>query len=232
MNYKTNLSIKLWAEEDRPREKLIRLGSHNLSDAELIAIILKTGTVKFSALDIARNIMDKLNHDLNSLAKCKLEDLTSFSGVGPSKAVTLMATMELGKRRQMATIKSKPKIQSSREAYDIIGPTLQDLAVEEFWIILLNSAGRLVSRECISRGGINSTVVDSRIIFKRAIAQGATSIILIHNHPSGKTTPSSQDISLTKNLVASGKILGIPISDHLIIGDRDYYSFCDEGKLT
>ncbi len=222
----------MWAEEDRPREKLIRLGSHNLSDAELLAIILKTGTVKNSALDIARNIMDKLDHDLNSLAKCKLEDLTSFSGIGPSKAVTLMATMEIGRRRQMAEIKSKPKIQTSREAYDVIGPSLQDLTIEEFWIILLNSAGKLVARECVSKGGINSTVVDSRIIFKRAISQGATSIILIHNHPSGRTNPSQQDIKLTKNLVEVGKIIGIPIADHLIIGDKDYYSFCDEGRLS
>ncbi len=222
----------MWAEEDRPREKLIRLGSHNLSDAELIAIILKTGTIKFSALDIARNILNELDQDLNKLAKCTLENLTSFSGIGPSKAITLMATMEIGKRRQISVIKSKPKIQSSKEAYDIIGPTLQDLAIEEFWIILLNSAGKLISRECISRGGINSTVVDSRIIFKRAIAQGATSIILIHNHPSGKINPSQQDIALTKNLVSAGKILGIPISDHLIIGNKDYYSFCDEGRLN
>jgi len=222
----------MWAEEDRPREKLLRLGSHNLSDAELLAIILKTGTVKSSALDIARNVMAKLSYDLNSLAKCKLEDLTNFSGIGPSKAVAIMATMEIGRRRQLSTISEKPKIQTSKEAYDIIGPFLQDLNVEEFWILLLNNAAKVISRECISRGGLNSTIVDARVVFRRALAQCATSIILVHNHPSGRTDPSAQDIKLTKNLVEIGKIMGIPISDHLIIGDQDYYSFCDEGCLT
>jgi len=221
----------MWAEEDRPREKLIRLGSHNLSEAELLAIILKTGTVKASALDIARDIMNKMDHDLNKLAKSNLNDLTSYAGVGPSKAVTIMATMELGRRRQMSEVKSKPKIQTSREAYDIIGPTLQDLDIEEFWIILLNSGNRLIRKELISNGGMKSVIVDPKAVFKKAIDHRAAGIVLAHNHPSGHLFPSEADIKLTNKLVAAGHLLEIKVHDHLIITQKGYYSFMDEGQL-
>ena len=221
----------MWAEEDRPREKCARIGIHNLSDAELLTILIKSGTPKLSALDIAKQILNGMEHNLTRLAKSRIEELSQFQGIGPTKAITIMAAMELGRRRQLSSKEERLKINSSKLAYDFIGPILKDLEVEEFWILLLNGASLLLSRECISRGGISSTVVDARIIFKRAINQGATSIILVHNHPSGRVTPSQQDIRLTKNLVEAGKIIGIPVSDHLIIAGEDYYSFCDEGNI-
>jgi len=232
MNYIPNISIKKWAEEDRPREKLARLGSHYVSDAELIAILLKTGNRQVSALDLAKQLLSNLDGDLHELAKCQLDDLVRFNGIGPAKAITIMAAMEIGRRRQLSNNKVKHLISSSRDAYDLIGPSIQDLPIEEFWVLFVNNSGRFICRECMSKGGINSTIVDSRVIFKRAIVLGASSIILAHNHPSGKASPSKQDILLTKNLVRAGKIVGIPVSDHLVIGAGDYYSFCDEGQLT
>ena len=233
MNYIPNISIKKWAEEDRPREKLVRLGSHNVSNAELVAILLKSGNRNESALDLAKQILSTLGGDLHLLAKCQIEDLTQYPGIGPTKAITLIAAMELGRRRQLTVNnKSKPIISSSKCAYDLIGPTIQDLPVEEFWVLFVNGSGRFISKECISRGGINATVVDARVIFKKAIVLGASSIILAHNHPSGQPKPSRQDKILTKNIYKAGKIIGIPISDHLVIGDGDYYSFCDDGQLN
>lgn len=232
MSYQTQPnSIKFWAEEDRPREKLLIKGKKALTDAELLAIILGAGNREESAVALSRRILQSLGNNLSELGKCTIPDLKKFKGVGEAKAVSIAACMELGRRRQVVTIREKPQVRSSQDAYDVLGPTLADLPHEEFWILLLNRSNRITEKICISAGGIAGTVVDPKLLFKRAIEGVASSLILFHNHPSGNLKPSQADIEITRKLRKGGEMLDIAILDHLIVSESGYYSFADEGML-
>ncbi len=226
---KNNLSIKSWSEEDRPREKLLKIGKHNLSDAELLAILLGSGSVNESAVSLAKRILQSVENNLHELGKASVPDLKKFKGIGEAKAITIVAALEIGRRRQLSDIKERPKIQSSQDAYNVIAPLLMDLGHEEFWILLLNRNNRVTGRERISMGGTAGTVVDAKVIFRKALEGKASSIILLHNHPSGNLQPSKADIDITKKLKNAGTTIDISVLDHLIISEKGYYSFADEG---
>jgi DNA repair protein RadC len=232
-NYPESTGIKTWAEEDRPREKLLLKGTHSLSESELIAILLRTGTKESTAVDVGMNLMRKVNNDLHALSKLSVKDILQLKvqGIGETKATTIVAAMELGRRRQLSQVKERDKITSSRDAFEILHPRLADLKHEEFWIVLLNRANKVTAIERISEGGLTGTVADPRRIFNNALKAEATSIILSHNHPSGNIQPSTMDIELTKKLKKAGEVLDISVYDHLIIGENNYYSFADEGML-
>lgn len=225
--------IKSWAEEDRPREKLLMKGKHTLTESELIAILLRTGTRDKTAVDISMELLKRNNNDLAALGKLTVKDFLSLgiSGIGETKAITIIAALELGRRRQLSAVKGKDKISSSRDAFDILYPRMADFRYEEFWILLLNRANKVIGIERISEGGLTGTVADPRKIFNVAIQTDATSVILCHNHPSGNLHPSTADIELTKKMKEAGKVLEITVFDHLIIGDGKYYSFADEGMM-
>jgi DNA repair protein RadC len=228
---KPYLSIKHWAEDDQPREKLLKKGKNALSDAELLAILIRTGSKQESALDLAKRMLATANNNLQELGKYSIEEFMNFHGVKMAKAVTIAAALELGRRRQLADIKDRPQIKSSRDAYEVIAAKLMDLPHEEFWILLLNRSNCVVHREQISLGGTAGTVVDAKIVFKKAIQGQASGIILVHNHPSGSLVPSQADISITKKLKVAGETLDIAVLDHLIISEKGYYSFADEGLM-
>lgn len=230
--YQSNiLPITSWAEEDRPREKLLNRGKQHLSDAELIAILLGSGSREETAVSLAQKILKMQENNLNELGKCSLTELMKFKGIGEAKAITIVAAMELGRRRQLSDIKERPQIKSSRDAFNLIAPMLMDLQHEEFWILMMNRSNRVVSRECISTGGVSGTVVDAKIVFRKALEVLASSIILCHNHPSGNLKPSQADIDLTKKLKRAGSNLDISVLDHLIVSERGFYSFADEGLM-
>lgn len=222
-------SIKEWDENDRPREKLLNNGSDILSDAELIAILIGSGSQKESAVDLARRILQSVNNDLSELSKLCIKDLTKFNGIGPAKAVSIVSALELGRRRKESKTSQKNKITQSRDVFEILYPHLADLNHEEFWVIFLNRSNIVISKKKISSGGISGTVADVKMIFKMAIDMLASSIILGHNHPSGNLKPSNQDIELTKKLAESGKMLEIQVLDHVIVCGNQYFSFADEG---
>ena len=223
--------IKSWAEDDRPREKLLLKGRHALSDAELIAILIGSGTRDITAVDLSKEILKAYDNKLHNLGRLQIEDLKKFKGIGEAKAITIIAALELGRRRREEPRDKKRRITSSKDAYEIISPQLGDIDHEEFWILLLSRSHEVKDKICISRGGISGTVVDQRLVFKPAIEKLASAIILCHNHPSGTLYPSEQDKMLTKKLVASSKLLEIPILDHLIYTDAGYFSFADEGLM-
>lgn len=230
--YKNILAIKTWAEEDRPREKLLNKGKKSLSDAELIAILIRIGSAKETAVGLAQRLLNDVENDLAELGKKSTADLMRFHGIGEAKAIAIIAALEIGRRRQLTAIRDKPQIRSSQDAYNLIAPFLQDLDHEEFWILLLNRANKVISRQLISIGGVSGTVVDAKLIFRRSLEIApASSIILCHNHPSGNLRPSQADIEITKKLKAAGKTLDIAVLDHLIVADTGFYSFADEGKL-
>jgi len=231
MILQNKLSIKSWAEEDRPREKLMHKGKNQLSDAELIAIILGSGSRNESALTLAQKILKSVENNLNDLGKCTLSELQRFKGVGEAKAIIIAAAMELGRRRQLSDIKKKPKITSSKNAFDIVAPLLIDLPYEEFWLILLNRSNLVIAKEKISTGGVSGTVVDAKLIFSKALDHLASSVILMHNHPSGNLKPSQADIDITKKLKRAGETLDIAVLDHLIVAEGGYFSFADEGLV-
>jgi DNA repair protein RadC len=232
MNKKADfLNIKSWAAEDRPREKLVLKGKASLSDAELIAILLGTGTSKLSAVDLAKNILQAVNNDLNELARLTVKDLMKIKGIGEAKAITIISALELGRRRKDFQAEEKPKIGGSADAFEILKADLLDIPHEAFWIILLNRANRVIKKHQISQGGVAGTVADPKIIFKVALEELASGIILAHNHPSGNLTASQADIDLTKKLKESGKLLDIQVLDHIIIAGKKYFSFADEGLL-
>lgn len=210
----------------------MRLGRHQLSDSELLAILLKTGTQSSTAIDIAKNILKHFQGDLKEVGKAQIDDLSKFHGVGQVKSITILAAMELGRRRQLSQKQSKePIINSSRSCYDVLGPQLADLPHEEFWIIFLNRANRVMGKECVSRGGVSGTLVDTKIIFRKALGMSASGMVLMHNHPSANPNPSEMDIRLTKKIVQAAKLLDILIWDHLIICGNDYTSFVDRGLM-
>lgn len=223
--------IKTWAEDDRPREKLLLKGRGALSDAELIAILLGSGSRDLSAVDLAKQMLAGSDHSLGDLARLGTDDLKKFKGVGEAKAVSIVAALELGRRRREEYSRRRTRILKSSDVYEVMRSRLADLDHEEFWILLLSRSNLLKSSICISRGGIAGTVVDLRLIFKPAIERLASSIILCHNHPSGNLKPSHQDIHLTKKAVRSGQILDIRVSDHIIYTDNGFFSFSDEGML-
>jgi DNA repair protein RadC len=225
------LNIKSWAAEDRPREKLLLKGTAALSDAELIAILLGTGTTSISAVDLAKSILQSVGHNLDDLGRLSVKDLMKIKGIGQAKAITIISALELGRRRKNSATPEKSKITSSSEAYDLIKGDLMDKPQEEFWVIFLNRNNRPIKKQRISLGGVHGTVADPKIIFKMALEELASAIIVAHNHPSGNLTPSRQDIDLTARLKEGSKLLEITLTDHLIIAGKGYYSFADEGLL-
>ena len=227
----TTYAIKEWAEADRPREKLMIQGRSALTDAELIAILIGSGTQSLSALDVAKNILKEIRNDLNVLAKYSVKELKQFKGIGEAKAISIVAAIELGRRRKAAELLKKPKITSSSIAYQLLKPHLWDLLHEEFWVMYLNRANQLISMKQVSSGGVSGTVADVRIIFKNALDQLASGIILAHNHPSGNNKPSQADINLTKKMVEAGRLIEIPVLDHIIFAEDTYFSFADEAIL-
>lgn len=231
MNYPNNLSIRKWAEEDRPREKLLLKGKSALSEAELIAILLGSGTRSISAVELAKQLLAAVDNDLNKLAMLSEKELIKFNGIGEAKAINIISALEIGRRRKDSVYQEQPKIQSSKQIYELMKAELLDLDHEEFWVVFLNRTNKVVKKEQCSSGGISGTVVDSRLIYKRAIEERACSIILVHNHPSGNLKPSQADIDLTKKMKDSGKILDIPVLDHIIFANNGYFSFTDESIL-
>ncbi len=228
---KENFSIKAWAEEDRPREKLMVKGRHSLSDAELIAILLGSGSREESAVDLSRRMLSAMDNNLYELGKKSISELCKFKGIGPAKAITIAAAMELGRRRQMGQPIEKRQIKSSKDAFIELAPLVMDLPHEEFWILMMNRANRVIAKEQISTGGVAGTVVDAKIIFSKALTHLACGIILCHNHPSGNLKPSRADIEITKKLKLAGDALEVKVLDHLIIAEKGYFSFADEGKM-
>ncbi len=222
-------SIKQWAEEDRPREKLLLKGKSVLSEAELIGILIGSGTRTLTAVDLAKEILHSVDNNLNLLAKLSVNDLKKFKGIGEAKAISIVSALELGRRRKEAGQPKVVKISTSKMAYDLMHPYLQDLPHEEFWIILLDRANQLIKPIPVSQGGVSGTVVDTKIIFKTALESLASSLILAHNHPSGSLKPSQKDLSLTKQLKEAGSILEIPVLDHLIYTNSGYFSMADAG---
>ncbi|MFZ4543441.1 MAG: RadC family protein [Saprospiraceae bacterium] len=225
-------SINTWALEDRPREKLLVQGRKSLSDVELLSILLGSGNCEENAIDLSRRILAHFDNDLEQLNDASLHTLIrQFKGIGEAKAICIAAAMELGLRRKFTGSKEKIQISSSRDAHHIFAPLLMDIQHEEFWYLLLNRANKVTHREQLSKGGVAGTVVDPKLIFKRALEAQASGIILAHNHPSGNLKPSTQDINLTQQLRSAAKLLDMTVLDHLIIAEDSYFSFADEGML-
>lgn len=226
------LSIKEWAEADRPREKMSIKGAQALSDAELLAILIGSGNSEESAVQLSQRILHSVNNNLNLLGKRSVNELIAgFKGIGEAKAVTICAALELGKRRGAAASLERNRIESSRDAYMALHSELCDLPHEELWMILTNPACRILKKVKIGQGGINSSPADIRLIFKTALMETATGFILCHNHPSGNIKPSAQDNALTEQVKKAAKIMDITMLDHIILTDGAYYSYADEGKL-
>lgn len=226
-----NYSIKDWAKDDRPREKLRAKGPHQLSDSELLAILLREGTRSRSAVDLAKDILKLGRNDLNELGKLSIPDLMKVKGVGEAKAIIISAALELGRRRQAFISTDRITVKSSKEIANYIQSLLRDHTHEVFGIVFLNRANRIKHHEIISVGGITGTVADPRIIFKKALAEDAVGLILFHNHPSGSLKPSRADEDLTEKIVRAGKLFDIRVLDHIIVSDEGYFSFADEGLI-
>ncbi len=231
VNESKPLNIKSWSPEDRPREKMLLKGTSTLSDAELLAILIGSGTNTMSAVDVAKHVLVVANNNLNELAKMSIKDLLKVKGIGEARAITIIAAFELGRRKREIESEEKPKITTSRDVYNYVSLDLADISHEEFWIVLVNRANRILKKMKVSIGGVAGTVADPKIIFKKALEDLASGIVLVHNHPSGNTTPSQADIDLTKKLKEAGKYLEIQVLDHLIIGGQKYFSFADEGLM-
>ncbi|MCQ2128173.1 MAG: DNA repair protein RadC [Bacteroidaceae bacterium] len=225
------LAINKWAEEDRPREKLEALGPAALSDSELLAILIGSGNAEDSAVDLMRKILDHCNNNLNSLGKMSIAELCHFKGIGPAKAITILAACELGKRRQASGIEERPEMSDASKVYEYMHPRMQDLDTEEGWALFLNQKCRLIKAVRLSHGGISGTLIDVRIVMKEAVLCNATVMILCHNHPSNNMRPSRDDERLTDRMKKACDIMAINFLDHVIIGDGSYYSFREEGKL-
>lgn len=231
MEENTSFSIKNWNEDDRPREKLMLKGRASLSDAELIAILIGSGSRNESAVSLSQRILASVSNNLSELGRCTLSELMQFKGIGQAKAITIAAALELGRRRRNGEALERKKITSSRSVFEYVQPLLGDLAHEEFWVLFLNNSNKVIKSEQLSKGGITGTIVDVRLAFKQALQLGAVSIILAHNHPSGTLKPSQADIQLTKKIKTAGESLDIKVLDHLIITEKAYFSFADENML-
>ena len=226
-----HLGIKAWAEEDRPREKLLLKGKTTLSDAELIAILIGSGSRDESAVDLSKRILSSASNNLNQLGKVSIDELQKFKGIGEAKAISIAAALELGRRRKESDPIKRAKVTQSSVVFDYMREVMDDLPHEEFWVLLLNRGNQILEKVNISKGSVSQTVVDAKIVFKMAIDKLASSIILCHNHPSGNLKPSEADKQLTKKIKEAGIILDLPILDHLIFADNKYLSFADEGLL-
>lgn len=225
------MTIKNWAEEDRPREKLILKGKSALSEAELIAILIGSGNKDQTAVELSQNLLSYCENDLNKLARLSIKDLQKFKGIGEAKAITIVSALEIGRRRKNFDPGQKTVIHSSQDAFHFIQGDLSDLNHEEFWVILLKRNNEVILKQMISKGGVSGTLVDPKIIFKMALEQTASGILLIHNHPSGNSKPSKEDIHLTNKIKEAGRSLDINLLDHLIIANDSFYSFADENML-
>ena len=225
------LNINQWAEEDRPREKMERLGAQALSDAELLAILIGSGSPQEDAVSLMKRILADCNNNLNTLGKMSIHDLCQYTGVGPAKAITIMAACELGKRRQMETPEERPDLGTATRIYNHMHPVMQDLDTEEFWILLMNQNFRLIKKLRIAHGGISEVSVDVRIIIREAVLCNATILAVCHNHPSGSLRPSQADNDLTKSIQRACNVMRIKFMDHVIITDGSYYSYKEEGLI-
>ena len=225
------LSIKNWAEDDKPREKLMLKGKSALSDAELLAILIGSGNRNESAVALCQRILKSVDNNLNALGKLSITQLTEFKGIGEAKAISIIAALEVGRRRRTEDAQEFTKITSSKMVFEIMQPIIGELIHEEFWILYLNNSNKVVHKAQISKGGITGTIADKRIIFKTAFENNAVAMILTHNHPSGKLDPSDADILVTKELKLAGKQLDVMVLDHIIITENGYYSFADEDKF-
>ncbi|SDG41664.1 RadC family protein [Psychroflexus sediminis] len=226
-----SFSIKNWSEDDRPREKLINKGKSSLSDAELLAILIGSGNREESAVELCKKILHSSENSLHKLAKLNLKQLQEFKGIGEAKAIGIMAALELGKRRGAEPLEEFDKITSSKDVFRIMHPFLGDLDHEQFWVLMLNNSNRVIFKFSLSKGGITATMVDTRLIFKHALAQGATALILTHNHPSGTLKPSEADKAITQKIKNAGELLDIKVLDHIIVTEKTYFSFADESLL-
>ncbi len=224
-------TIKEWASDDRPREKMMLKGIDSLSNAELLAILIGSGNRNETAVELCQKILKQVDNNLHELGKQSIDDLMKHKGIGEAKAITIVAALELGRRRKVAEVLKKPMISGSQAIFELMQPAIGDLPHEEFWVILLNQAMKIIDKVRISQGGVNSTVIDVRLIMKRAIEKLATSMIVCHNHPSGSTKPSDQDKLITYKIKDSGDILDIKLLDHVIICQNAYLSFADEGLI-
>ena len=229
MNYK--LKISEWAEEDRPREKMMSLGAEALSNAELLAILIGSGSTKESAVELMKRILADCKNNLNTLGKMTIQDLCRYNGIGEAKAITILAACELGKRRQAETPEERPDLGTATRIYNHMHPVMQDLDVEEFWVLLMNQHYRLIKKVKISHGGITETAVDIRIIIKEAVLANATILAVCHNHPSGGITPSKQDDILTNQIHQACQLMRIHFMDHVIVTDGLYYSYHESGRV-
>lgn len=225
------LTIKDWAVEDRPREKMLQKGMGSLSDAELIAILLRSGNSDETAVTVAQHLLTLAHNNLNELGKFTLHQITKIKGIGEAKGITVLAALELGRRRKSVEVLNRERITSSRDVIEIFQPMLADLPHEEFWALLLNKANKVIDKVRVSQGGVAGTVVDVRIIVKAAVEKLASSIIIAHNHPSGNPKPSDKDQSITAKLKDATNLFDIALLDHLIITDSECYSFADNGNL-
>ncbi|TDN93469.1 DNA repair protein RadC [Salegentibacter sp. 24] len=223
--------IKSWAADDRPREKLLHKGKFSLSDAELIAILIGSGSYKESAVQLSKRILASTGNKLGDLGKLSVKKLCEFKGIGPAKAISIVAALELGRRRRREEALEKVKITSSASVFELMQPIIGELPHEEFWIIYLNNSNKIIEQLQLSKGGITGTLVDVRITLRKALEVGATSLILAHNHPSGTLKPSEADKQLTQKLKAAAQSLDIKVLDHLIVTEKSYFSFADEGVL-
>ncbi|MBN8694963.1 MAG: DNA repair protein RadC [Bacteroidetes bacterium] len=230
-NTRQTLNIKSWAEDDRPREKLFLKGRQALSDAELIAILIGSGNREESAVELSKRILNSASNNLSELGKLSVSDLMNFKGIGDAKAISIIAALELGRRRKETETVKRDKISCSKDVFEIMQPFMLDLPHEEFWLLNLSRSNSVIKKELISRGGVSGTVVDTKMIFKSAVENLASSIIICHNHPSGNLKPSDADIRITKNIKEAGRVMDIQLFDHVIITESGYYSFNDEGML-
>ena len=232
MDYENkSLPIKSWAEDDRPREKLLLKGKTVLSDAELIAILIGSGSRNESAVDLSKRILNSIENNLNKLGKLTVSDLQKFKGIGEAKAISIITALELGRRRRLEVALEVPKITSSKNVFEIMQPLIGELQHEEFWILYLNNSNKVLLREQSSKGGMTGTLVDVRLVYKKALDLFATAIILCHNHPSGKLQPSTSDKSITNKIKLAGETLDIKVLDHIIITENAYFSFADENLI-
>ena len=231
MNDKPKLSINQWAAEDRPREKMLAKGAAALSDAELLAILIGSGNTEESAVELARRLLADCRNNLNTLAKWEPRDYARFKGMGPAKSVSIMAALELGRRRKLQSVPQRQAVACSTDIYRLFQPLMCDLDREEFWLLLLNQAMRVIDRVRISTGGLDSTSADVRAILREALVHRATAIAVAHNHPSGNPRPSQADRQLTDRIRRAADLLSIRLVDHLVVCEDSYFSFADEGEL-
>ncbi|WP_177761183.1 RadC family protein [Flavobacterium sp. I3-2] len=226
-----HFSIKHWSEDDKPREKLMLKGKIALSDAELLAILIGSGSRNESAVDLCKRILASNENNLNQLGKQSIQQLLQFKGIGEAKAITIIAALELGKRRRLEEAKQLTQIKSSKDVFEHMQPLIGDLQNEEFWVLLLNNSNKIIQKIQLSKGGLTATLVDVRLLFKQALEHFATAIILVHNHPSGQLKPSEADKNITRKIADAGNVLEIKLLDHIIITEYDYFSFADDGIL-